>query len=42
MKEMVVTYLKAVVRSEMKCELSVVHIPRMERSNVPSESMYCL
>ena len=42
MKESVPTCLRAVVRSEMKCETSVVHIPWMDSCNVPSELTYRL
>ena len=35
----VATYLRAVLRSEMKCEMSLVHIPWMDSCNVPQELM---
>ena len=41
-KDSVVTYLRVFVISEIKCELSAVHIPWMESCNVPSELMYRL
>jgi hypothetical protein len=38
----VATYMTAVLRSDIKCELSVVNIPGMESCNVPSELFYRL
>ena len=40
MKDRMATCLRDVVRSEMKCESSVFHIPWMESCNVPSDLMY--